>query len=358
MGDSLATLLNAGGQTVADVGYDKVYKLVQQAKDYHEQQVFGELVPTFCYVTQNQEEPYSVLNVKTVQKFDEFGRPPVQKTGGVAFLGFPMDHVGDSVGWTMDYYRKTPAKEFADQLIASFDGDLNGIRVAIVSAMLNPTNNLTYIDRLWNKRRLSLRAFLNADGEQVQPGPQQQPFDPTTHTHYNGVTTLTGPAVTALITNVLEHGNVGELDIYIGLGLEATIRTFTGANEFRAFQDIRIHQAITTEYAVSQSLDIYNPGNRAIGIFGAATVWVKPWMPANYVMCVDRGNGSMKPLGWRQNPGGIDSDFGLHGNSRTDAFPLAAETLWRDYGISVYQRHMGAALYIGGSSYVAPTING
>jgi hypothetical protein len=99
------------------------------------------------------------------------------------------------------------------------------------------------------------------------------------------------------------------------------------------------------------SLDVVNTYDRAIGIFDTAEVHVKPWVPANYILArlVSRpvlaarsrtGNG----LGALE----LVADF--------EQYPLRSRMWRRDLGFGVQDRVAAAVLYIGGTSYVSPTI--
>jgi hypothetical protein len=101
----------------------------------------------------------------------------------------------------------------------------------------------------------------------------------------------------------------------------------------------------------SRPLDMLNPNNRAIGIFGAAEVWVKPWMPANYVFCW--GDGGPKPLLRRIDPvtGG-----NLELVAENEQFPLRATTFERRFGFGAWNRTNGAVLLTNNATYSAPTL--
>jgi len=354
--DSLATLLNAEGRTVNEFGIAETWALVQKDLSYHNDLVNQQLIPSFCYRTDATEMVYGGQADMTVEEIDEYGRPDTQKNQFATTLGFKLSSYGRSVGWTWDLFQEIGAAEFAEQYVALRDADIKGIKYNIMQRFFDPTNNLTYQDVKIDNKQLRLRAFINADGEQVMTGPQSQTFDPTTHTHFMGTASFGAADVTALITNVLEHGRKGKLKLYINLAQDATIRTFTGPNQFSALVDSRIRQPLTASFANTGYLDLDTPEDRMIGIFGAAEVWVKPWVPAGYIACVDEGAGKMKPLVYRTRKNGALSDFGPRGKVRSEAFPLYAETMARDYGISVWQRHMVAVLDTTHSSYTAPTI--
>ncbi len=79
---------------------------------------------------------------------------------------------------------------------------------------------------------------------------------------------------------------------------------------------------------------------------------VKPWMPANYLFAfVD---GAPAPLMMRtRNAGSGDMEMVYE----AEEHPLRARAIEREFGISVWNRTNGAALFItAGGVYVAPTL--
>lgn len=346
--DSLSVLANGLNVPLGSLDPKKVYEIIERDLAYHNQLVKGELLPFMCKITDQVESVYGIRDYMTVEEIDEFGRPDAQKVGGGALLGLPLSSYGRSLQWTWNYLQVTSVGEFAEQYNAAKAADLNGIRLNIMRRIFNPTNNLTYRDKLINNRVLSLRSFYNADGQQVQPSQTFQQFNGATHTHYTttNAASATGVQVSALINNVVEHGRQGKIVLFINQAQVANIRSLTAADEFTPYTDVRIRQPLSATYATDGVLDQDNPEDRAIGIFGAAQVWVKPYIPAGYMVAIDLGDDQMKPLAFRTRPNGVFSDFGTRGKTYTEDFPLYAEFLARDYGIGVINRHMAAVLQV------------
>jgi hypothetical protein len=99
-------------------------------------------------------------------------------------------------------------------------------------------------------------------------------------------------------------------------------------------------------------VDLTRMDNRAIGIFGAAEVWVKPWIPANYLLVTDVGSNA-KPLVLR-NP--VNSPVGLHFEAAIETFPLRAEYSEHQFGFGAWNRLNGAVLQFNNGTYSAPTL--
>lgn len=357
--DSLGVLANNLNVQISTLDPVKIYEIIQQDLAYHNELVNNELLPNMCAITDKPEYFYGIRDFMTVEQLDEFGRPNAQKVTGGTTLGLPLYRYGRAVQWTRDALNVMTLGELVEQYNAMKAADLNAIRINIARRIFNATNTLNYVDRLVNNRTLRLRAFYNGDGEQVMPSPTFTQFAGT-HTHFNTTSsgTVTGAQVTALINNVLEHGHSGgNLVLYINQAQLAVIRTMTAADEFTPFTDVRIRQSANTTYAVSDNLVVESPEDRAVGIFGAATVWVKPYIPAGYLLAMDLGVGTQKPLGFRTRENGVYGDFNQRGDTYSGDFPLYTQYFARDYGIGVINRHMAAVLQINVSPvYTAPVI--
>lgn len=353
----IADTIASSQQTVAQYGEDNLYGQFQRALDIHNRWV-NDMVGMFCVRTTDRIRLYGGIDDVINEPMGEQSRPDASKGATGSNIGFPLYRFGSSMQWTRDYFRIARVDEVVAQMNAHANKDRLRVVTEIKKAFLIPTNNLTYRDQLASRQSanvtLPVRAFLNADGVDIPLGPNGETFTGGSHTHYAGTTSLTAANISTLISNVLEHGVPTNLRLYINQAQEAAVRAMTGAGEFVAYVDARIRQPLTATYA-DRPLDINNTGDRAIGVFGAAEVWVKPWIPANYLLVVDEGTGNMKPLAFRvqEDDPGL-SQFSIRAEDET--YPLRARTMARDFGVAPAQRHMAAALYVGNASYVAPTL--
>jgi hypothetical protein len=129
---------------------------------------------------------------------------------------------------------------------------------------------------------------------------------------------------------------------------EAAFRALTG---FTAYTDPRIIYRATDTPGVT--LDITRLDNRAIGIFGAAEVWVKPWAIASYLFIWDEMDPN-KPLTYRQR--NVQNLQGLRIAAEIDAFPLLAQYMEAEYGFGVWTRTNGVAHYFANATWADPVI--
>jgi hypothetical protein len=194
---------------------------------------------------------------------------------------------------------------------------------------------------------LAVKRLVNADGMAIPPGPNGETFVAATHTHYLGTATFAAADLTTLIETVIEHQNRGSALVYINRAQETTVRGFAG---FTPYTDARIVPA-TSAASARAPLDPNALYNRAVGIFGGAEIWTKPWMPANYAFAFLAG--VEKPLVKRvPNTGPV----GFTVEADDEVHPLRARVLAEEFGYSVWNRTNGAVLQTNNATYTDPTI--
>jgi hypothetical protein len=287
----------------------------------------------------------------TVDMIDgsELSRPDVQKMQvSPTTLGFPLYLKQVAWGVTRLFMMNKTVKDLDEILVAIRDADIRDIGKAIRQALFNPTNNLTNADKRTDGATIPLRRLLNADSANIPPDPYGGTFDGSTHTHFKGYASSSVAAadLTAILSNVSEHYLSPGMRGYIAKNLEATIRAFTG---FYPAYDTRLTIASDVTH-ISTNLEMNNVQDRFIGIFENAEIYVRPWVPSNYIFVYNVN--APKPLRMRVRDGMQGS---LHIAADIDMYPLRAQFMEREYGISVYERTNGAVLYTGASSYSAPS---
>ena len=190
--------------------------------------------------------------------------------------------------------------------------------------------------------------MLNADSATIPNGPFGETFDGSSHSHYNGVSSLSVAGVQATILDVLEHTADANLVIIIA---QANYAAFAALANF-------IPAALpTTVYASDTSrgittLDLSQNNNRLVGYFDGYPVWVKPWAVASYTLVLDL-NGE-RPLKKRERPNAAQQ--GLQMNSQSEIEPLRVDFFEAEFGFGAWRRDGAAILYSGNSTYANPTI--
>jgi hypothetical protein len=333
---------------IANFGEDNAYAAIANYLQAWNR-ISDEMLMELAEPTTDRLRRYGGVDSVVMIRGDEFSRPDAQKAVAGVNIGIPLEMYQVALQWTRKYFQMHFVSELEAQVNAVRTADERRIVYEIQRAIFTPTNNLSYVDHLVDNSAqitLPVRALLNGDGTAIPADPWGNTFA-TNHTHYIGTSSFAAGDISALITLVQEHYNEGGIRVYINQAQEATIRGFTG---FQPIYDGRLTLANNITYATG-TLDIMNVYNRQIGIFGAAEVWVKPWVISGYVFAFNPNQ--RKPLALRNRPG---APTGLQMVADNEQYPLRAQTFEREFGLSVQERGNGAVLDTAHSSYTAPTI--
>jgi len=340
------TLLATRNASVAEFGLDTVQTVLQADIAAHNAVVM-EMVSELCDISPDRQRVYGTSAAGEMVEVDEYGRAPTQRVLTGASVGFPMRLFQYAIGWTRKWFESRTPADMAQAVLGAESAHLRAIQREIKKAIFLSAN-YTFKDFLVDNVSLSVKRLLNADSAEIPAGPNGETYDGATHDHYNAASTLAAADLLANVNDVIEHGHGGMVKLAINKADEAAVRLLTG---FTAYPDPRLVLRATD--APGETLDISRLDNRAIGIFGGAEVWVKPWTPANYFLAWDAASPN-KPLVFRQRA--ATSLQGLRIAADIDDYPLYAQYMEAEYGIGVWTRTNGAVLYVGGSSYVDPTI--
>lgn len=346
--------LLANQDTIADIGEDRVWSSIETALAAHNEQVM-EGMNDLVTPTTDQLKRFGGPDAMVMDQVDEMGRADAQKVAAGVNVGFPLYLYQLSVQWTRKFFQNATGQELATQFVAAQDADQKAILREIKRAFFYPTN-LTVVDKLVNNAiSLPVKRLTNADSTAVPMAPDGTTFTASSHTHYlfTAGTTLAAADLTAAVSTVAEHYSQGQVLVYINAAQETAVRALTG---FTGITPVQVVPALTAQQARVNDLDTNQFYNRRIGWFGnqSAEVWVKPWIPAGYLLVFMRG--PRKPLCFRTRR---DGTGGLMVAAEDEAYPLRARTLEREFGIAAWERTNGAALYIdtgAASAYVAPTL--
>jgi hypothetical protein len=349
---SVLDTLASSQQTIAQYGEDNAFADIQRALEIHNRILQGSMMGLVERTTDRQRR-YGGASTMTMAKKDEFGRSDAQKVAAGVTVGFPLELFDETVQWTRKFMENATAAELAAQFTAAQDAHRTRVQNEMLRALMSPTN-YTFEDHLVDYVDLAVKRLVNADSAAIPLGPNGEVFDGATHTHYLArVSTLAASDITGAINTVIEHHSVGQPMLYINRANEAAVRAFTGAGEFLAYQPVTIQPSDNTVRATGGPLPGAPLDNRPIGIWGTSNteVWVKPWIPANYMFAYVAGSPAPLVLRTRNAGGG-----GLVIAAEDEHYPLRARTLESEFGFGVWTRTNGAVLYVGGTSYVAPTI--
>jgi hypothetical protein len=281
---------------------------------------------------------------------DEFSRPDVSKVqADPTMMAFPLRLKQVAYGVTQLFMETKTVGDLEQVVTACTDADVRDRLATIRQVLFNPTNNLTYKDRLVDNITLPLRALLNADSAYIPPDQFGNTFDPSTHTHFLGTSSFVASDLTSLVSTVVEHWTTGAVRVYANRANETTLRALTG---FYPYWDSRLTPSVNQTTALDTPLDVLNIYNRPIGIFGEAEIWIKPWVPANYLFAFNTMVD--KPLRMRTRPTAGVNRGALRIAAQVASYPLMATYMEREYGIGVYERRNGAVLKMDNATYSAP----
>jgi hypothetical protein len=342
--------LAASQQTIAQYGEDRAFEAIDAAVTAHNE-IMNDMMGDFIERTTDRQRRYGGPANMVMNKIDEFGRSDAQKIAAGVTVGFPLNLNDINLQWTRTYFENATGQELAAQVTGAMDAHHNAIIRDIKIAIFTPTNTDNFIDRRIDNVELDLKALVNADGAAIPLGPNGETFDGATHTHYlaRAGGSVAASDVTGLLNTVREHYGTGSQFLYINQAQEAAIRAMT--SNFVAYVDARLLPPDTATRAQGSRLNTQNIYNRAIGLFDAAEVWVKPWVPATYMFSWIEG--VTPPLVLRERRPGL---FMLRLMAEDERHPLRARAWESEYGVGVWTRTNGAVLYTGNTSYAAPTI--
>lgn len=352
---TLATIdtLASTQQTVAQFGEDNAFQAIDAARQAHNARM-REMMGALAEVTTERLRRYGGPDAMTFDEIDEFGTPDAQKVTAGSNVGFPLRMYGRSVQWTRKYLQNATVSELTAQFTAAQDADIRNVDLAIRRAIFLPTN-VSFVDRLIDQVVLPVKALVNADSAPLPLAPDGSTFNAATHTHYlaRAGGSVVAADIDALINTVAEHYAVGQVMVYINRDFETTMRGFTAAGQFVGYQPVQVIPAENTVRATA-NLDTRQLYNRAIGTWGnsGAEIWVKPWIPSGYAFAWVMGG--PKPLAFRERTAGSGDLELLY---EDEIHPLRARGIGREFGMGAYNRTNGAVLYLGGTTYTAPTLN-
>lgn len=344
----ISSLMAANLQSAAEYGLDTINEVLQNDLRTH-QTIVNQLVAEFMEPTTDRQRISGASSSGEMLEVDEYGGAPTQREQVGGPVGFPLRKFQYNLGWTNLWFKTKTPRDMALAQLNAEKAHLRRIQKEIKKAIFGSAN-YSFRDFLVDNFVLAVKRFHNADGAAIPDGPNGEVFDGTTHTHIFASAGWSATVLTNAINTVVEHGFGGQVRVYINVADEAAVRALTG---FYPYYDPRLIVANNITLPGNRRLDISRMDNRPIGLFGAAEVWVKPWVPALYSFVFDNGTPA-KPLVFRQrNQAALR---GLRIAAENDDYPLLARFMEDEFGVAVWNRANGAVYYAGGAAWVDPNI--
>lgn len=353
---SMQDLLNMRNVPVSQVDPQAIANALQQDNASH-QRVLNGLLDDLVERTTDfaGSTPITNVNDEMIQ-VSEDGAVQTRKSEAGGMQNYPLDKFQHGQGFTLDYMiRRSPA-DLAREQAEVQRTHINTVHRRILRALfLNTSRTVRDVFGRGANLTLTVKPLANGDGDVVATGPNGETFDPMTHSHFMTAPAITDSAVKAAVDNVAEHGEGGSIRLWISRADEATVRQL---GDFRPYIDQRTLPAMIvagggTQMVGTQPLNVSNPGNRAIGVYGPAEVWVKPYMPAGYLLPI-RVGGTAKALRMRVSELAQLQGLRLEGGSVMH--PLESK-YWADYfGLAAHDRTAAAVLQITDGAYQVPRL--
>lgn len=346
---TIEDLLAARHQSAAEFGLETIQEVLQRDVEAHNM-IVEEMLGDLSDTTTERQRKYGTSVGGDMHEVDEHGRAPTERQTAGATVGFPLRQFQFALGWTGKWFEQNTPADMAQATQAAEKAHLRRIQREIQRAVFL-SSNYTFTDFLVDEVDLSVLRLVNADGADIPDGPNGEEFDGSSHTHYLAVDGLDQDTARDLIQDIVEHGHGQDVKVVINRADEAAWR---GLADFQEYRDPRLILG-TEEDKPRQRADITRLDNRAIGIFDAAEIQVKPWGIADYAFCYSAGvEDDQRTLALRQRT--QQSLQGLRFAAEINAFPLHAEYMEAEFGFGVWNRTNGAVLYTGGAAYVDPTL--
>jgi hypothetical protein len=345
-------LIRSSNQNILNFGQGDLYDyLTKILLPTYEQQLSDEL-DLFSMPTTERIMGYGGSSGMQMVETDESGRADVSKPVPGGNIGIPLRLYQVGVQWTRKWLENHTPEDMMGVVTDVILTDTQNLHKAVRNAFFLSTN-YSWTDHLIDNYSLSVKRLANNDGFAYPPDPYGNAIAGS-HNHYLArVSTLAASDVDAVVNTVAEHYIRGQVRLYIPFGLDATIRGFNAAGQFIAEVPTTQRTADTVTIGTG-SLDTSQINNRRIGYWGnqGAEVWVKPWVPANYMLAFMTNYGNKVLCKRVRNDGG--GNLRIVVESSTD--PLQTKAWEREVGFGVCDRLGAAALYTGGTSWVDPVI--
>lgn len=346
LSDLLAVQLNG---SAIEYGLDKLNAEVVKSLDSYNKQL-TEMNSKYCETVSEQVKVFGTNDTISMVKVDEFGSAPSKMTKGTWEVAFPLEKYSSKIGYTFDWLQLASVDEVNQKLMNLQTSHALETIKDMKKALFTMNSNVVFADKYDNGHEITLRGFWNGDGSKIPANASGTTFNGATHTHYIGSAsgTLAGSDIDALIALVTEHDNTQNLMIAVNVADASKLDSFT---DFKALSS----PFIKNDDGTFETMEYNDFENRKIGYWaGYIPVYVKRFVPKNYIICMSLGNGMSKPLGFRQHK--VASLRGLRLNSENPNSLLIAKEAIAYQGFGVLNRSAGAVLQLNADSYTAPTI--
>lgn len=288
-----------------------------------------------------------------MEKVGEFNKVSGHADRQAVELNFPLWKFQRATGWTYDFLRLASVEDFRKAFLDAEYAYISSINEEIKAAVYNNVRR-EFTDKFGKSQRTGLigRPFWNADGMTIPPSQNGATFTAGSHTHYNGTS---GSSVsvydidTLLINNVVEHGDMFGIALYVPSALKQTLLSISSTKFLEVLRPNTLYSTAANRDAEVDNLDS-DPDNKLIGHWDGFPVFSRSWCPANTIACFATGA--------REKPLGVRRDGNLTPLAGQNADNILTAQDWLAYfGMAVNNRSAGAVLDTAHqTNYTAPTL--
>jgi hypothetical protein len=348
---TLQDLLAQRFTPLSDYNLDNVNDAIQLHLAHVNSQV-DDLLGLFAETSDDVRRIWGGSQDYEMMEVDQYGEARTQKDTSGVEVAFPLRKFSISTGWTADWVKRATAREFAQRVIGITTAYLERIQDEIQFALYS-SGNYTFVDKFGDGTSLGVKALLNADSAAIPDAPDGTSFDSSTHSHYNGTSSLANADIDGLITDVVEHGLTKGVALVIPAAMVSTLEGLS-STKFVKLTSALLVPATDSIHAVGRIDPEADLNNVLVGYWdGRVPVMTRSWAISKYIVCVATG-AAEKPLVRRVDK--IESLRGLIPTVEYGMAPIYAKSFESYFGFGAWNRAAAAILDSENASYTEPTL--
>ena len=312
--------------------------------------------------TDETVQPRAIWGGTPVLAFDdvgEFGKgTPRMETAGQE-VNFPLFKLDATVQASEEMWKRINQCQLREIMLGMEAAYSGRVRQEIAAAIFNNTIHTPAQDWINGDKTVLrlIQPFLNADGAAIPVSPNGTSFTSSSHTHYIGMSgsALNVLDVNYLVNHVAEHGE-GQIILFADPAMPAklaTISNASGTNSYVAKTFSVLEDNSASLVARSQINPNGDRSNMSVGYWDGYEVFTRSWVPTNYIVAMNIGALSGKPLQRR-----IDPLFpGLRNAAEISDGVLRVKEQYFYMGFGAFNRAGGAVLdaTTGSNGYTVPS---
>ena len=222
---SIADLLKSRF-TAAEIGFDAINQAVQ-AELAQRNQAVADALEVLTEQTTDSRRVWGTSRANEMIEVDEFNEADTQQPESGVEIDFPMRRFSYGVGLTSSWLLSAQAADVAQVALDAMLSYERRLQDEIQFAVYN-SGNYDFLDKFGDRTTLAGKAFANADSG-IYPNMLDGTAVAGTHQHYTGTAgaSLANADIDDVIDEVVEHGGMRDVGLYINEGNVATLEALT-----------------------------------------------------------------------------------------------------------------------------------